>query len=236
MLLDINAETIKRYKMNVARQTYIKRFGIPEVTLEEKENEALHVVIVTKRLRMSSISKEELDHHLKLFGDATVMAKYATGDTKDKEMVEQRIDFLSDRWKNKNAFSGFSIWLKNEDNNSEQDKDNQEFLGHAFLDQADEPNSAELGYALHANQWNKGYASEAAGAVVLFYARKLASAEYKLPNGNSFKRILGTVKTDNPASSKILERIGFNYYKQNKRFGSLRNYYELQIDDLLKET
>ena len=217
----------------MARQAYIKRFGNPIGTFGDRAHGALHVVIVTKRLRISSISKKELEYYVKLFGDSTVMRKCATGDVKDREYTEQRIDVLAEQWKNRIAFSGFSIWLK--DQESKEEKDKEEFLGHAFLVQRDERNSAELGYAVHANQWNQGYASEAAGAVVLFYARELASAGYKLPDGSCLKRIFATVRTDNPASSKVLERIGFTYYKQHHRYGSPRNYYEIQMENLLQD-
>ena len=221
--------------MNVVRGAYVKHFGNPVVTFEAKAQEALHVVILTKRLRISSSSKEELDHYAKLFGDSTVMAKYGTGTVKDRKYTEKRLDVLTERWKNKIAFSGFSIWLKDEEKKSKQERGNEEFIGYAYLGQGDEANSAELGFMLHANHWNQGYASEASGALALFYARELASTGYKLPDGSCFKRIIATVRTDNPASARVLEKTGLTYYKQSNRFGTLRNYYELKVEDLLKE-
>ncbi|HYX38414.1 MAG TPA: GNAT family N-acetyltransferase, partial [Oligoflexus sp.] len=66
---------------------------------------------------------------------------------------------------------------------------------------------AELGYTVAMAHWNKGYASEAARALIAFGFKQLG-----------LHRIIATTSPGNIASQKVLERIGFTregYLKQN---------------------
>lgn len=60
-----------------------------------------------------------------------------------------------------------------------------------------EGDTVELGYWIARDHWGKGYASEAARAV-LSLARMLGH-----------KRLLATHSIDNPASGRVLEKVGF---------------------------
>ena len=205
-------------------QTYIARFGQPQVTFQE-DDEGLHVIIDTKRLRITSVSKHEVeDYQNYLFGVAKVMEKYATGKTKDKAYTEQRIAAWVDRWREKNPFAGLVVRLKPQGYQAEG-----EFLGHVVLGGGDELNSSELAYMIRADRWRQGYGSEAMGAAVLFFAPEMAQRGYKLPNKEPFERIIATSRKDNTASVRILNKLGFSVYKQTDKYGHTRDHYELAV-------
>lgn len=68
----------------------------------------------------------------------------------------------------------------------------------------------ELGYKIGSNWWNQGYSSEAAGAVI----------DYMFRN-TDIERIGAFSSVENPASSKVMEKIGMHHE------GSLRHYYKV---------
>ena len=68
---------------------------------------------------------------------------------------------------------------------------------HSGLETAD--GAPELGYWIARDLWGRGYASEA-GRAVLSLARTLG-----------YERIVATHFIDNPASGRVLEKIGFRY-------------------------
>ena len=67
----------------------------------------------------------------------------------------------------------------------------------------------ELGYKLGSRWWNQGYSSEAAGAVI----------DYMFRN-TDIERIGSFSSVENPASRKVMEKIGMHYE------GLLRHYYK----------
>ena len=83
---------------------------------------------------------------------------------------------------------------------------------------------ADLGYDLNADYWNRGIMTEAIGAVVDFAFRTL-----------QIHRIEATASIENPASIKILEKVGF------MREGVMRErclmggrYHDMQMLSILK--
>ena len=67
----------------------------------------------------------------------------------------------------------------------------------------------ELGYKIGSRWWNQGYASEAAGAVIDYMYRN-----------TDMQRIEAYCSVNNPASAKVLEKIGMH------REGLLRRFYK----------
>lgn len=62
-------------------------------------------------------------------------------------------------------------------------------------------NSVELGYWIAEEYWGRGYATEAAKAVI-----ERAFKEYDI------KEIYASYRQDNPKSGRVLEKLGFRYY------------------------
>jgi RimJ/RimL family protein N-acetyltransferase len=75
-------------------------------------------------------------------------------------------------------------------------------IGICGLLKRDELPDADIGFALLPDFWNKGFAFEAATAV-------LQDAHYRL----SLERILAITSLDNEASINLLERLGFKFEK-----------------------
>ncbi len=72
-----------------------------------------------------------------------------------------------------------------------------ELIGVAGLDRMPD-GEVELGYWIARDHWNRGYACEAARHMI-----EIARAELKLP------RLVAGYFVDNPASGRVLEKLGF---------------------------
>ena len=93
-------------------------------------------------------------------------------------------------------------------------KDNKKMIGHLYFKQID-PEAMltwELGYIFNPSYHGKGYATEAARALVEY-----AFQNYKI------HRIMARCDPGNPASWKILEKVGFRREGQFRQFGTFRN-------------
>lgn len=211
-----------------AKQAYIKEFGEPTIAFQ-LGIQGLRVIITTKNLQITSTSNLEINnYHDHLFGNSEAMEKYKTGEVKQKSYTEARVKEWVARWQKRDPFSGLTVWTKPHPFQLQR-----EFLGHVVLGYStEEANSAELAGLAKPTQWHNDYSYEAAGAVVLFYARKMAQLGYELPGNQSFEHIIATSRPDNMAAVKVLDKLGFSVYKQDERYGSLRCYYKLQVKDL----
>ena len=86
-------------------------------------------------------------------------------------------------------------------------KFSQELIGAIGLTIDNRFNTAELGYWVSREDWNKGYCTEAAAAILEFGFRQL-----------ELHNIIATFFTRNPASGKVMEKIGM------KKEGLLREH------------
>lgn len=184
-----------------------------EVGFDETD-EGLTVTIDTERLRLTSVKQEDdRQYHATLFGEADVMKKFGTGNTRNLEQVVERVKGWVDRWKNKIPFSSLAV--------RQQDDDN--VIGQVVLGMGNNPGESELAYLFGKEHWGKGFGSEAVGSVVNQYAPELAK-KYEI-QGQLFSTITATSRVDNVASIKILEKAGMKIEKQEEKFGDIRNHY-----------
>ena len=80
-----------------------------------------------------------------------------------------------------------------------------------------DPSDYEVAYAISRDHRNKGYITEAVGALIAY-----------LFEHTSLNRIVGIVKTYNPASRKVLEHTGFQYVNRRRLSdGEVYDYFEL---------
>ncbi len=86
--------------------------------------------------------------------------------------------------------------------------DKEEFLGWCGLKWIAETGRIDLGYRYKASAWHKGYATEAAAAVLNYGFQQLALRE-----------ITAHAHIDNIASQKVLEKIGMQYLGEGTDFG-----------------
>jgi len=81
-------------------------------------------------------------------------------------------------------------------------KDTNELIGTALIYYEEEVECWEIGYNLGKKYWGKGYTTEAMRTVINF-----AKAELNLT------QIVGRYAKENPASGKVMDKLGFTYEK-----------------------
>ena len=135
----------------------------------------------TERLRLAPLTPDDLEHLVALHGDPEVMA-FITGAGETRAVVEtQSLPDLLAR----------HTWLLFE---------GETFLGWASL--RVEGDEAELGYRLIRSAWGRGYASEAARAVVNLGFRELG-----------LSRIWAQTMAVNAGSRRVMEKAGLAYVR-----------------------
>lgn len=76
--------------------------------------------------------------------------------------------------------------------------DNDEYIGECMLLKIVDNYLAEIGYYFRRSYWGKGYAEEAANAVISYCADTL-----------KLKRLCATIDDNNEKSKKLIEKLGF---------------------------
>ncbi|QJT94759.1 GNAT family N-acetyltransferase [Wolbachia endosymbiont of Diaphorina citri] len=201
-----------------------------EVSFELDDNNKLNVRINTERLTLESVTVEDTKtYYDNLYSDKSVMNLYATGNIQSLEYVKGRVDTWVKRYEKNDVFSSLTV-RKNDDDS---------FVGQVVADYSEKVGQSELSYLFAKKNWNKGYASEAVGAVVGEWVNKVVEKGYRInkkldnPEGERFTFIFATARPDNPASVKILENTcKMHKYCEQERFGHLRNYYKKDITPL----
>jgi len=177
----------------------------------------LSVVIDTDRLHMRSIQPTDILDYASLYGDEDVMEKFATGATKSREETETRTNVWIKRWKiEKDPYSSFTVFKEDE------------FVGNAILWHGDKPGQSELGYLFMKKHWKNGYGTEAVSAIVREYAPATVEEGFVL-EGKTLNEITATARVDNPASAKILTKVGMEKTKEEEKFGALRYHFSMKV-------
>ena len=85
------------------------------------------------------------------------------------------------------------------------------------IEQVDNVNERELGYRLDLKFWGRGLATEAASATIQYGFEQL-----------KFQYILGIVERANPASVRVLEKLGMRYERETIFYGIEMDVYRLE--------
>lgn len=173
---------------------------------------------MTQRLYIKNCTEEDAEDYFRyLYSDAVVMEKFAIGKPRDLPYVKKRVNDWAQRWRENQQFSAFTIHLRN-----------GEFLGTMVLGGGDEPNSSEIAGLLRKDKWFNGYASEAMN-VLIEHAFFLCSNGNKLPNGETFEKMIATCRRDNYVSQLLLKMRGFSKYKESEKFGCMRDHFMFEV-------
>jgi [ribosomal protein S5]-alanine N-acetyltransferase len=151
------------------------------------------MMLETERLILRNWQESDVDHYLVLAGDVgyhcfSRPGRFMVRDAKEaKTRIRERM-LLFDRRKS----GKFPIFLK----------ESGEFAGTCGIEPftLDGRLEVELGYRLCLKFWGKGYAKEAAAAMLTY-----GIGDLKLP------KIMAFVLPQNRASVRILEQLGFEY-------------------------
>ena len=149
------------------------------------------ITLETQRLLLKEDTKEDLDVLWEnLFSDRSAVERCHWKIFKSKE------DFInSARSYNlpKNVYA-WTIWEK---------ESNTPIGGISIHSQEDDKLLCKVGYSIHPNYWNKGYATEALKVVL----------EYML-NEIGYQKVVAECLVDNPASKKVMEANNMVFEKE----------------------
>lgn len=192
-----------------------------EINFFLDDENALTVTINTPRLSITSVVPSEWEsYYIHLYNDPEVMKKLADGQTRPKEKVQQRIENIwAKRWKENIPYSQFTV----------RKSDTEDLLGCVVLAPEDIPGQAEVSYAFKQNCWGKGFGTEAVTPVVKEYGPATVQEGYVI-KAKPLKTITATARPDNPASVKILEKLGMHKIKEEEKYGNLRYHYSINVN------
>jgi RimJ/RimL family protein N-acetyltransferase len=196
-----------------------------EINFFTDEKDALAVTIDTARLHTRSVesSENDLNAYAALFGDSVVMEKFATGVTKTKEEMRDRIKIWVERWRHRDPYSALAVFKQGSD----------DFVGHVVLGHGDAPGQSELAYLSMQKYWNQKFGTEAVSAIVKEYAPATVQEGYTL-EGKTLEKITATVRIDNVASVKIFDNVMKRTGKETK-FGAERYTYSIGLSELYQK-
>lgn len=183
---------------------------------------ALNVEIITQRLKIKSIRLEDFDNCIKLFGDPNLMSKYCEGVARSANEIEKYVRERWKRWQDNKPLSSLIIFTK----------EANEFVGHIDLDETNTDSEIELGYIILAAFQGKGYAQEAANAMIQDYLPRIIENKYRVKD-KPIKSVIALAQHDNVKSIKILKSLGMEYVENVKKYNNeVRHFYCLSTDKL----
>ncbi len=172
--------------------------------------------LLTERLVLRSLTLEDATDVQHLVGDRDIaLMTVAIPHPYEDGMAEEWIRASSERFEKDEALN-FAITLSADKN----------LIGVIGLELEQEHQRGELGYWIGKPYWNLGYATEAAKAVVAYSFQVL-----------KLNRIYAFHFTRNPASGRVLEKIGMRYEgcrrQHTKKWGTFEDsigYGILKVD------
>jgi len=156
------------------------------------------IICETERLLIKHFTLDDTSFIIKLLNEPSFTKNIAD---KGVRTTEDAIKYLQDGPMASYANFGFGLSMI-------ERKDSSTPIGMCGLIKRDELNDVDIGYALLTEYAGKGYAREAAVAV--------------LKNGNEvhgLKRIIAVTSPDNESSIALLEKLGFEYESMVELYG-----------------
>ena len=160
--------------------------------------------IKTTRLGLRLVKVSDLDLLAVLEGDPDVKEFFPDG-TRDRVKTEEMIKRFT-TWFAEKGLPCFLLF----------DLASGEFIGRAGFG-ITENGETEVGYVLHKKFWGKGYASEAV-TKLLEYARENIDVDY----------IIAYADIRNIGSTRVMEKCGMNYYKDDIAKGIECRFYRIK--------
>lgn len=151
-------------------------------------------LLTTERLYLKEFTIDDAQLLIDLNSDPEV-TRY-TGDGPVKDITEAKrilTDIIFPQYKNK--IGRWAVYLNTTD----------EFIGWCGVKYVEDEKEYDLGYRFFKQHWGKGYASEAASAVM----------DYAI-NTLQLKEIIGRAAIDNKASIAVLKKMGMKYLKNDE--------------------
>lgn len=160
----------------------------------------------TERLILRRMTLDDVVPVFRTTGDPEVMRYYSSGPDATLEIARSRVQEVVDHWEK----YGYGDWVVIE-------KSTNAIIGYSGLLFADYLQAMTLGYGFERASWGKGFATEAAKAVI-----HEAFTVVNLP------RLIATVDPRNLASMHVLRKCGFVYAHDTTHNGLPRHVYKLK--------
>lgn len=149
------------------------------------------MIAETERLILREMTPDDAPFAFELNSNPEVL-KY-TGDD-PFESVEQARAFLENYSDyQRNGFGRWGVVLK----------ETGKLIGWCGLKRDRETQEVDLGYRFFQETWNKGFATEASVACL-----EIGASEFGL------ERVIARARKENPASYKVMEKLGFSFEKE----------------------
>ncbi len=174
------------------------------------------MIIETDRLLMRPVTRDDLPVPLRFRADPEVSRYLGGPEMSTPEFVAKRLEFYLDCHR-QHGF-GMCALVSKSDN---------EMIGWSGLQPLEDSGQIEVGYGFDRPHWGKGYATEAARAVIDFGFRELG-----------VHRIAAWCIAENAASARVMEKAGMTYegtlrerefikgtYRDMKLYSILRHEY-----------
>jgi RimJ/RimL family protein N-acetyltransferase len=153
-------------------------------------------ILTTERLYLREFEDDDSAFLVDLNSDPEVTRYTGEGSIDKKEAERVLREVIIPQYKNK--IGRWAVHLKN----------NDEFIGWCGLKYIESLDEIDLGYRFFRKNWGKGYAAEAAKAVI----------SYGL-NTMKFKTIVARAAVENLNSIKVLEKSGFKFKEEGFEHG-----------------
>jgi [ribosomal protein S5]-alanine N-acetyltransferase len=158
----------------------------------------------TERLIVRGIEFEDLDAFAELCADPIAMQYMGDGKILDRETVERWIGICHDKYQQRGYGTSALV-----------EKESGKFIGFCGVVRAPDTDFDEIVYAFSQAVWGKGYATEAA----------LAMLDYVF-SISELSEIYATIHAKNAASLKMMAKLKMNYQKSvTEEDGQVTNYY-----------
>ena len=147
-------------------------------------------ILKTERLRLRKFSIADAEFILRLLNEPSFIQNI--GDKGVRNLDDARAYVLNGPIASYDKF-GFGLWLV-------ESRESGIPMGMCGLLKRDALEDVDIGYAFVPEFWSKGYALEAASAVMLYASKPLG-----------LKRVVAITDPDNQSSIRLLEKIGFGF-------------------------
>ncbi len=149
-------------------------------------------ILETERLILRPLSLSDATHIFKTWTNDTDVAKYMIWDL--HETIDDTISWLKSEIAQINSDNNYTWGIVSKENNT--------LFGTISLHKDRGKNYFILGYNIAKSYWNKGFTTEAGKKVIDFAHSSL-----------NIKKFFSRHAVENVASMKVLQKLGFTYYK-----------------------
>ena len=162
----------------------------------------------TPRLIIRRMTDDDQDDLYRLNSDPEVMKHIGNGTADTFDEVKAGLERIKSYY---HRHPGFGIWAL-------ETKKEKTFIGLCMLKYLNGTPEVEVGYRLLPGHWRRGYAMEAADALVR-YGKDILG----------LKRIVATCYSENIPSVRIIEKLGLQFEREETYEGRTRNFYSINF-------